>query len=630
MATEAQQPTQPQTEKPLTPVQTKEVVVRNVLGVESPSKDPNVQKRIEEFQAMEPRSMLESIQDARGRAASEQEGEKENKDLAERGNKVAQESIGWNEKEGKRTLEMGEQGRLKDVSELTKNINDYLTTDFDKLSSKQKESAKGEVEKMLRVIPEFDNFLKNLPEKGKSVALNNLLKNPELRAVVRGVYEGTLNTSEASNDAIKDRVVEANKELIKAKNESEKKHAEYLGKKVNLDDVSEQLKQFEDNAPADGGKGTLLKYMERLQADKPKNEAEIEKIKDEITDISKRATDLLMEQDSPWGQIFAFDNSKEVDDLASKVGVLEEKKKKYEAKIDRIQQLKDKRNDISTKKVTLVGDVTTLLGQDNDAKTAEIEAQNALDAVKAEKAAEEQKFVNELKNTFRNSAGEFVEIKAALVGEKNAEIVDEKEATDEFGKKFRKALNDRWSKDKIIKEGAWPIPGRKTRESKVPDIDKINGDLGKLLKEGPDAVLKNILTENCGLSAVEADAKMQDKEFVDGEGKKIVDQLLSKKFQTGQITGAEAAYIANADWGQGAIQRAIEKNKEIQSAFKTLSEQGVLKGSTPQEWVKEIAKSNRVNSSILAALFGLLLLPVLGVKALGDSIKESYNSSTAL
>ncbi len=624
---------EPQTpEQPITPGQTKEVIVKEVLGDKSPAKDAAVQKRIEELQALEPRSMLEHIQDARVKAATEQEGEKEINDLAKRGEKVAEEGIGWNvDTEGKKHLETGEQGRLKDVNERTKDINDYLTTDFDELSLKQKESAKGDVEKMLRGIPEFDNFLKDLPEKGKSAAISNLLKNPEFRAVVKGIYEGTLNTSEASNDAIKVRVEEANEELLDRKKESEQKHAEYLGKDANLKNVSEQLKQFEDNAPADGGKGTLLKYMERLQADKPKNEAEIVKIQTEITEINNQVGDLLTQQNSPWGEVFNIDNTGELNKLAEKVVILEEKKKKYEAKIDRIDQLKDRRDGLSTKKVDIVREATTLLGEDNDAKTAEIDAQNALDAVKAEKAAEEQKFANELKNTFRNSAGEFLEIKAALVEEKNAEIVGEKEATDEFGKNFKNALNDRGMKDKLIKEGAWPWPGRKTRETKVPDINAINADFSKLLQEGPDGVMKDILTSGiCGLTPEQADAKMQDKEFMDRERQKVIDTVLGKKLQTGQITGAEAMYIANSDWGQGAIKRGIEKSKEIQGLFKELSANGMIKGSTPSEWTKELAKSNRTNSSILTLLFSLMLIPVLGAKALSDTLKESYNSSAAL
>ncbi|MBU3979231.1 hypothetical protein KJ980_01650 [Patescibacteria group bacterium] len=627
---------EPQTpEQPITPGQTKEVIVKEVLGDKSPAKDAAVQKRIEELQALEPRSMLEHIQDARVKAATEQEGEKEINDLAKRGEKVAEEGIGWNvDTEGKKHLETGEQGRLKDVNERTKDINDYLTTDFDKLSSKQKESAKGDVEKMLRGIPEFDNFLKDLPEKGKSVAISNLLKNPEFRAVVKGIYEGTLNTSEASNYAIKERVEEANEELLDRKKESEQKHAEYLGKDVKLKDVSEQLKQFEDNTATGGGKGKLLEEREGLLRDRPQNEAEIEKRRVGIVDIDKQVDDLgrahiasLMT--SPNVDVDKFEA--EMDELNTKQDRLEKEKSRYEAKIDRIDQLRDKRDDLIDRKGILTGERDILVRDDNDAKSDEIDAQTALDEVKAEKATEEQKFVNELKNTFRDSVGEFVEIKAALVEEKNAEIVGEKEATDEFGKNFKNALNDRGMKDKLIKEGAWPWPGRKTRETKVPDINAINADFSKLLQEGPDGVMKDILTSGiCGLTPEQADAKMQDKEFMDRERQRVIDTVIGRKFQTGQITGAEAMYIANSDWGQGAIKRGIEKSKEIQGLFKELSANGTIKGSTPSEWTKELAKSNKTNSSILTLLFSLMLLPVLGVKALGDTLKESYNSSTAL
>ncbi len=637
MATEAQQP---QTEKPLTKVQTKEVIVKEVLGDKSPAKDAAVQKRIEELQEMEPRSMLENIQAARGRVAMEQEGEMVNKDLAEKGNKVAQESIGWNvDTDGKKHLETGEEGRLKDVNERTKDINDYLTTDFDKLSTKQKESAKGDVEKMLRGIPEFDNYLKDLPEKGKSAAISNLLKNPEFRVVVKGIYEGTLNTSEASNNAIKDRVVEANKEFLDRKKESEQKHEEYLGKDANLKNVSEQLKQFEDNTGTGGEKGNLLTERENLLREKPVNEEEIEKRKTEINNIYTIIDDLGRAQTAGIDAEGKYVNNwKEIDSLIEKRQILTDEKETYEAKIDRFNELTSMQDELIDRKTVLSGERDILSREERWAKESEINAENELKVVKDEKAAEEQKFANELKNTFRNSAGEFLEIKAALVEEKNAEIVGEKEATDEFGKKLKNGLNNRWAKDKKIKEGAWPWPGRKERDSKVPNIDQINTDFSLLLKQGPDAVLKAVLTENCGLTEVDGgptveeqvNAKMQDKEFVEREGKKVIDQVLSRKFQTGQITGAEAAYISNADWGQGAIQRAIEKNKEIQSAFKNLSEQGVLKGSTPAEWVKEIAKSNKTNSSILTLIFGLLLMPVLGAKALSDSLKESYNSAAAL
>lgn len=637
---------EPQAEQPkITPAQETEAKTRVILNEKSPAKDAGVQKRIDKLSenlvGQGPRSMLESIRAARMEASAD--NTEDNKALTEKTKHVVENNIGWGaDEKGERNLGPEEKGRLKDANERTRDVTDYITKDFDALKPEQKAHILEDAGRMLKSIPEFKNYFDGLTNKGK-LTIDNLVKNPEFRAKVKSVFEGKLdpaNLTIVNNESFKQTVVDANKELQDTITEREKKEKDLLAISVDIKNCDMVLAKFALNGGVDGAKGEFLLKLEQLRADAPKNQAEIDKRQAEITEIDKQMFDLAL----VYGALSTnpnIDHDKfdaEISKLDTKREGLEKEKSGFAAKIEGITKLEEMEKSFKGVKEDLGKKEPNLKTEYEDAMAAEREKNAALVEAKAGKADVEQRFINDINNTFKDAMGAHIQEKAEAVEDEGERIDNENAATDEFGKKLKNGLNNRWTKDKKIKEGVWPWPGRKERDSKVPDIDQINTDFSLLLKQGPDAVLKAVLTENCGITEVDGgptveeqvNAKMEDKEFVEREGKKVIDQVLSRKFQTGQITGAEAAYISNADWGQGAIQRAIEKNKEIQSAFKSLSEQGVLKGSTPAEWVKEIAKSNKTNSSIFTLLFSLLLLPVLGAKELSDTLKESYNSAAGL
>lgn len=623
-----QQPVQVEQKAPLTSAQKQEAIVRVTINEGSKPKDTAVgahaDKLNKKLKEEGPRGMMRSLVD-------DIDSLSVNKEVPnEKSKKVVENTIGWNKNEkGEKQLDEGEKARLNDANNRIKDVNDYLIKDYGALTTEQKNHIVNDATQLLRSIPAFNNFLEGLPDKGKST-IEGLLRNAEFKAKVSGVLNGTLDKVKLNNEDVNKMVVETNKELETAK--AEKKLMENALKDVNknIKENELELNKFDLNQETEGGKGENLARLEQLQKDDPINKSEIQKRQTDITDINKKIEDLRIKQQEQLdaGVEAADVYTDRITKLTEQLGVLEKEKGEFAAKRKELRDLKQQRKDLQEKKQKLDQDKTNFARQYEEAVVKALITQTAFEQVSGEKLKYEQEFINEINNTFSESTKDFLREKIRAAENADRRLENETVESDEIKKKFKDAFNSRWVSDAKRKEGKW-LGFREERDTVVANKKQIAEDFSKLLKGGPEGVMKEILMTNCGMSPDEADTKLKDQAFVKEMGDKVIDQVISRKFQNGQITGDEVMQIANSEMGMEAMKRAVAKNKEIGRFLNEAAEEGVLKGSTPAEWARQIRESNSTKKdTILTLLLSLIFgVPLLAVFA-GKEIKKALDTAT--
>ncbi len=159
--------------------------------------------------------------------------------------------------------------------------------------------------------------------------------------------------------------------------------------------------------------------------------------------------------------------------------------------------------------------------------------------------------------------------KISLAYIKNILDLKEKEASEELKKEFQGALDNRWNKDKkenvgkIFEKVGKTLGFGKETDTIVTNKKKVNEDFSELFRGGPDALIKDILMTSCGLSEQEASAKMKDKVLAEKMRESVVEQLVSKGIQAGQLTAQEVLYIQNSDWGKYAMNKILAERDKV-------------------------------------------------------------------
>ncbi len=614
---------QPQEQK-ITQAQTQEAIVRTTLNERTKAPEQGVQKKVDELTKklaeQGPRGMIRSlVEDIDNVSVNKEVSDEKTKNVVEN-------TIGWNENEkGEKQLDEGEKARLNDANNRSADVNDYLKKDFEALTPDQKKHILNDTTRMLRGVPAFNNFLEGLPDKGKST-IEGLLRNAEFKGKVKSEFNRILEVAKLNNENIKNSVVDANKELQTAR--SERKILENALKDINKDikENDNELSKFDLKPETEGGKGESLKKLEQLKKDDPANKSEIQKRQTGITDIDKQIDDLRLEQAGASDEIGA-EKELEIQSLLEKRGVLEKEKSEFATKRKELKELKQQRKDLQEKKQKLDEDKGKRSKEYDEVVIKESNANEVFDQAIGEKAKYEQEFINGINNTFSDSTRDYLREKAGAAEEADRQLGNEIVESDEIKKKFKDAFNSRWVSDAKRKEGKW-LGFRDERDTVVANKKQIAEDFSGLLKGGPAGVMKDILTTNCGMTPEEADAKLQDQAFMKEMGDKVTDQVISRKFQTGQITGDEVMQIANSEMGIEAMNRAVAKNKEIGGFLNNASKEGVLKGSTPAEWANQIKASNSTKKDsamtlLLSLIFGVPLAAVFAVKEIGKALETA-------
>ena len=140
---------------------------------------------------------------------------------------------------------------------------------------------------------------------------------------------------------------------------------------------------------------------------------------------------------------------------------------------------------------------------------------------------------------------------------------------------------------------------------------------------GPRAIMFDLLTDPAmpgSMSGVDANAKLNDPEFVKRMQVKVVESLVTRKLQSGKMNEQQARRVIESDWGKDMINKAIVNKKNIKGQMDALKQSGALGGFG--EWMKKKSGGNAL--MFLALILGTVatvgILP--GMITLSDSLKK--------
>lgn len=182
-------------------------------------------------------------------------------------------------------------------------------------------------------------------------------------------------------------------------------------------------------------------------------------------------------------------------------------------------------------------------------------------------------------------------------------------AKDEPTRKFLQALSMRWDKRKTTWAG---------RVSTELSNKKIEDDLGVLLNQGSDAIIRNIMGDT------EFDKIKGNKEYMDDARAKVAERLLQYRMSNNSLTEAEARKILSEDWGQSAIAKAMERNAAVRKTIDDLKASGEVRDANHlAKLLSEHKGKLTLGGLTLASLLMLLFSPVAAAAMGGSALAAS-------
>lgn len=479
---------------------------------------------------------------------------------------------------------------------------DFLEKGYDGLNTAQKGEVRQFAEQAMRAWPEADNLLSGMSPADRQAAIEAVLKAPEYTAKVRSIFEGAIDPSKI----LPDTVSEIRTKFDDIKRREEEIKAGRIRSDSESNSIKAQLDQFKTIGGIDGSKLSELKNLERelpqLNIDLQSSRDRLETTSDLIKSLEnlKTVATLRGEDITPIDQQVTL---RRQDQRTFRRDIEE-----TNGKINRKSALEQERETLEQKRQQLEGERTHLEEELKSLTQERIGAQADLASAQLTHNSQEQDFVDSLKNVFSEGTMQYLESKITEAEEVQRQLIEEEKArtVDPAEKAILDSLLSRWEKTKTI-----GILGKRT----ISELnrEKIKKDFGNLMTGGPNQVMRDILIEEGGMLAFEADAKLNDPAFVEKMQPKLVERLITRRIQTGKLTEDDARRIIESDWGKGMIDNAINNRKVISDALEKLGEKGVLRGGI-SEWIRKKSGGNFLKF-LLLILFGAAIIPAMGIKS---------------
>lgn len=159
------------------------------------------------------------------------------------------------------------------------------------------------------------------------------------------------------------------------------------------------------------------------------------------------------------------------------------------------------------------------------------------------------------------------------------------------------------------------------KEKMVISKEKAEADFLELLTAGnPDKIIKEMLKTQVNTRTggaytdVDIDILIADKadgSFYKKMAPEIMTEVIRRKILAGGLTEADVFNIQKSQWGEGIIQRALDKNKQVTAEMeKLLGEKAIDKG----KFMTRLWEQTKKHPWSLALLFGLVALPLMAAK----------------
>lgn len=359
------------------------------------------------------------------------------------------------------------------------------------------------------------------------------------------------------------------------------------------------VKYDKGGKPIFNSSNTLAKALHDTRDSITGREVEIAKLREEIKDPKTPATDI------PTKKAEIATKEKEINRLKAEIESLEKAREQAIKRKAELEKLKPGLDGALAKAQGKLQEIDTKL-RVYDSKRAELALQMSGD----------------YERVIGDSVKELIDQQVEESQRLFMEEIDR--AREEVQEKYGRLLEDKMRQDFVLTKGPnrWLLRFRGILEFNKHSIDNA---YQTLIRQGPDSyiksqledVIKNDVKKELGLfgksklhpeeeAIVKREADKRLEEAQKTYGVKVAKDILGYKINTGGISETEANMIMTTDWGQEAIDKALEKNQEKKALIDKLKNQGALRKDIP--WLKIL---------ILLFIFGAIGITVFKTGAFG-------------
>lgn len=498
------------------------------------------------------------------------------------GEKAEQIGINRDPATGKKDRTPEEEDRFTKFQQNAELAKKFLDQGFDKLTPVEKTTLLGGVLTEARAQGALAAELNKMSPAQQRAFAERILRDPQYAAKVQESLTGLLDPDQKlSND------------IVGAQDKFDEKELEKQEKQEEIDDVdrrltpiNERIKAFE--RPAGGvPPGAKAKEMDDLRAEIPRLRAALptlqrnEKVaQSKVDDLTEefRASQMRGWTGRPTSDIFT-----ELGGAKTELRTAQEDHAKTAGEIQKLKDLEIEEQTLEEQKQSLDREKRERRVEFDKIDLEFKKRQRILEDAKSVRTSQEEDLVDGVANIYSEAARNLFDeqMRAADTALQEELVALKAKTQDQNEQAMLNELQERWlGPEKTRRVGI--IGARKEVKYRPIDKTQVEADFSVLMGGGPKEVMKNMLrtqinpATGANYTPAEADALVSNKEYTDKMQPDVVKQLLARKLMTGPLQPEDVHGIVNADWGQGMITAAVEKNNEFKKAVEEALGTGAL------------------------------------------------------
>lgn len=455
----------------------------------------------------------------------------------------------------------------------------------------------------------FDNFPAGTPRNtAMKEAAERILRDPSLAPLL----------TQALNEAFDPNKLppEFNQDLKAKVEQIDKKITAKSSQKTIVSTAKDTASTELDKFKPINGKG---RELSKLIREEPTLVRDIKTYNDKVRSLQG---DVSIHESARRRAILAKDATAQTDaetainNLNSEIKNLETDIEAKEKQLARKQQLEDEKKqyeDEKAKKQAELDKIEEELIDLNDEKTR---ADTELASAKNKRAEQEKNFVAGIEGVFAEATARYIESTLQRANEVQNNILEglEKSGTDAESQRLARIeksvlehLTKQWDTDRPVS-----ILGFRSKVIKEVNRNQVNRDFNNLVSNEPGSGVDEVIDDylaaaDPSLTHAQRIDLIVNKEFKDRIQPQILEALVAKKIQIGQMREGDARRIVESPWGTDLITKAIAKNENAQKQIDALRNQGIISG----DFVSWLGKQG--GESLLAILIALLGAAAVGV-----------------
>jgi hypothetical protein len=448
--------------------------------------------------------------------------------------------------------------------------------------------------------------------------LNGLLEDPRMVGKVSELL------SSVTQSEVTDEVSAARHKFNEAERQVTELNAQFQSIKRQYDRAAADISQFRDLTT--GAPGTKQNTIDTINASPV--EAEFESLRESMVRDDQEVERLHQLIDTMRRK----DPKVAIDDEMNRIGFLKAKLNntrkevvKRQDKINERNRLVAEREEVQKRFDALEPQLVDLDTRRNNAARQRALAGADLNTATINRAHTEQAFVDSMGRIYIDAAKAVLapDIEKAEQARENILETEKKQASDAAERRIFDVIGTRWDRARTT----WN--GRRTVELNHPQIER---DLARLVTQGPNAILREILTSGpTPLTGPEADKRINENgESIKAARREVVEKLLMKRMSHNTLTEAEAEKIFTEEWGREAITNALTNNTKMREQIEQMQAAGVVRGTDHLARILGEHKNALLLGGLTLASLLMFLFSPIAVGALGTTAFAALAPSVGL